>query len=173
VVTRPRQGRRALPLLAWLSPDDVVEAGDAILARERERRFPCDAGAITATACAHFTGTSYLWGGITPWGADCSGLVQSSFALHGLDLPRDAWQQAECGRDAGTDFAALAPADLLFFSDRADRRITHVGMALGGSRMVHLALNRGGYRVEQLDDLDDAFVCKLRERFLLARRLLP
>jgi hypothetical protein len=173
VVSRPGQGRRALPLLAWLSQDDVVQSGEAIAADERASRFPAEADAIAATACAHFTGTSYLWGGVTPWGADCSGLAQTSYALHGLTLPRDAWQQAERGSDAGRDFAAFCPADLIFFSDRADGRITHVGMALGGGRKVHLALNRGGYRVERLDDDSDAFVCKLRERFVVARRLLP
>ena len=58
--------------------------------------------------------------------------------------------------DAGRDIGELSPADLLFFSDRADKRITHVGIALGERRMVHLALGRGGYAVEQLDDRNDA-----------------
>lgn len=172
VARRPGQGRRALPLRAWLELDDVVEAGEAVSPSEAARRFPRDAQAIAASACEYFTGTSYLWGGVTPWGADCSGLTKSAYALHGIALPRDAWQQATCGEDAGRDFAALVAGDLLFFSDRPDRRVTHVGMALGESRMVHLALNRGGYRVERLDDEADAFVCKLRERFLTARRLL-
>ena len=42
------------------------------------------------------------------------------------------------------------PGDLLFFSDRDDRRITHVGISLGDESMVHLALGRGGYAVERL-----------------------
>jgi cell wall-associated NlpC family hydrolase len=98
--------------------------------------------------------------------------VQSVFALHGLQLPRDAWQQAEHGTDAGRDVGDLLPADLLYFSDRPDRRITHVGISLGARRMVHLALGRGGYSVEQLDDRKDVYVEKLRERFLMARRML-
>jgi cell wall-associated NlpC family hydrolase len=113
-----------------------------------------------------------LWGGVTPWGADCSGLVQSVFALHGLQLPRDAWQQAETGRDAGPDIGELRPADVLFFSDRPDRRITHVGIALGDCRMVHLALGRGGYAIERLDDRRDAYVDRLRDRFITARRMI-
>jgi gamma-D-glutamyl-L-lysine dipeptidyl-peptidase len=113
-----------------------------------------------------------LWGGVTPWGADCSGLVQSTFALHGLEMPRDAWQQAELGEDAGRDVGELRAADLLFFSDRPDKRITHVGIALGDRRMVHLALGRGGYGVENLSDRADPYVAKLRERFLFARRVV-
>jgi cell wall-associated NlpC family hydrolase len=94
------------------------------------------------------------------------------FALHGLQLPRDAWQQAELGVDAGRDVGELKAADLLFFSDREDRRITHVGISLGERRMVHLALGRGGYAIERLDDRQDPYVNRLRERFLFARRLL-
>jgi gamma-D-glutamyl-L-lysine dipeptidyl-peptidase len=165
-------GRRALPLRAFLAPDEIVQSGEALDARHVAERFPLDAQAITRTAQQFFAATSYLWGGVTPWGADCSGLAQSVFALHGLQLPRDAWQQAQTGLDAGRDVGELRPADLLFFSDREDEHITHVGIALGDRRMVHLALGRGGYAVEQLDNRRDPYVERLRERFLFARRVL-
>src|SRR5439155_14850994 len=128
--------------------------------------------AVTRSAQDFFHGTSYLWGGVTPWGADCSGLVQTVFALHGIQLPRDAWQQGERGTKAGRDMDKLRPADLLFFSDRADKRVTHVGIALGGRRMVHLALGRGGYAIERFGGASDAYVVKLTERFLFGRRRL-
>jgi hypothetical protein len=163
---------RALPLRAILAPDETVVDGTVIEARKAAERFPLDATAITQSARELFSGTSYLWGGVTPWGADCSGLVQSTFALHGLTLPRDAWQQAELGVDAGRDIGELATGDLLFFSDRPDHRVTHVGIALGDRRMVHLALGRGGYCIERLSDRTDPYVDRLRERFLFARRLL-
>jgi cell wall-associated NlpC family hydrolase len=98
--------------------------------------------------------------------------VQTAFWLHGVPMPRDAWQQAETGHDAGASISRYQPADLLFFSDRADRRITHVGIALGGERMVHLALGRGGYAVERLDATDDPYVTALMTRFVSARRVL-
>ena len=163
---------RALPLRAILSPDETPTAGEAIDGDDRPRRFPLAPDAIVASAQRFFEGTSYLWGGVTPWGADCSGLVQSVFALHGLQLPRDAWQQAERGEEAGRDIGELRPADLLFFTDREDGRVTHVGIALGGARMVHLALGRGGYAVERLGDRKDPYVEKLRQRFLFARRVV-
>ena len=89
------------------------------------------------------------------------GIVQTTFWLHGVTLPRDAWQQAAVGEDAGTDLARWGPADLIFFSDRDDRRITHVGIALGESRMAHVALGRGGHAVERLDGRNDSYVTTL------------
>jgi hypothetical protein len=167
-----RGDRRSLPLRAVLAPDEVLKSGEVIDANRVAGRFPLEPDAITRSAHDFFSGTSYLWGGVTPWGADCSGLVQSIFSLHGLQLPRDAWQQAELGADAGSDIGELVAADLLFFSDRGDKRVTHVGISLGERRMVHLALGRGGYAIEQLADRQDSYVDRLRERFVFARRLL-
>ena len=163
---------RSLPLGAWLHDDDVPIGGDTVDSPERATMFPRDGAAIAATAVRRFAGTPYQWGGVSPWGADCSGLVQTTFWLHGVSTPRDAWQQAEIGRDAGTDPAEWRPADLAFFSDRPDARITHVGIALGGGQMVHLALGRGGYAVEHLTSRGDRYVESLMTRLVAARRIL-
>jgi hypothetical protein len=163
--------RRVLPLGAILPDDAFVEAGAALTPREMGRRFPRSLTSVCHTALEFFEGTPYQWGGITPWGADCSGLVQTTFRLHGIHLPRNSWQQAELGADAGAALDALRPADLLFFSDRDGGRITHVAIALGELRIVHLALGRGGYAVERLDDAEDPYVEALVRRFKFARRM--
>ena len=171
--TRTASGvSRALPLRALLAPDETLTSGEVIESTRRAARFPLEPGAIVHSAQLYFAGTSYLWGGVTPWGADCSGFVQTMFALHGKQLPRDASQQAAVGEDAGTDVALVEAGDLLFFSDRDDRRVTHVGVAAGDKRMVHLGLGRGGYSVERLTDRRDAYVALLRKRFLFARRVV-
>lgn len=94
------------------------------------------------------------------------------FWLHGVQLRRDAWQQAEQGAPGDTDPLQSRAGDLLFFSDRDDRFITHVAIALGGFTLVHLALGRGGYAVERMDDARDPYVVRLLDRFVTARRIL-
>jgi hypothetical protein len=164
--------RRAMPLNALLAPGEEVLSGETIDASALRERFPTDALAIATSAQQYFEGTSYLWGGVTPWGADCSGIVQAVYSLHGVQLRRDAWQQAEQGTPGDDDLLASRTGDLLFFSDRVDSHITHVAIALGERRVVHLALGRGGYAIERLDDERDAYVAKLRDRFVCARRVL-
>jgi gamma-D-glutamyl-L-lysine dipeptidyl-peptidase len=164
--------QRALPLRAYLAEGDQVVSGESCSVAELAQRFPCDASAITRTARQYFQGTSYLWGGVTPWGADCSGLVQTSFGLHGVALPRDAWQQASAGVAVESGPLDAREGDLLFFSDRADRHITHVAISLGGGGIVHQALGRGGFGVERLGDASDPYVMTLLERFTCARRVL-
>jgi hypothetical protein len=167
----PGGSTRALPLGARLSPAEKVRSGDVIEEPQLASRFPRVAVPITQSAQMFFEGASYLWGGITPWGADCSGFVQTIYGLHGVPLPRDAWQQSESGTDAG-DLDDLEPADLAFFTDREDQRVTHVAISLGKGRIVHLALGRGGFAVETLANRKDPYVAKLRGRFLRARRVL-
>lgn len=163
--------RRPLPLGALIDAEQHVESGTALPYGELRRRFERDPRAITKTALERFEGTPYEWGGVSPWGCDCSGFVQAVFRLHGVKLPRDAHQQAREGRDAGSSIAQAAAGDLLFFSEREDGGITHVGIALGESRMVHLGLGRGGYAVERLGDSGDPYVEGLVRRFRFARRV--
>ncbi len=170
---RIRLGERVLelPLGALVPRDAVVESGEVLGETERVRRFPPEANAIAASAATLFPGTAYVWGGTTPWGADCSGFVQTIYALHGIPVPRDSSQQADIGAPAGDDPLELAAADLLFFSDRADGHITHVAASLGGGRIAHCAMGRGGHRVEDLRTAD-GYVTALLGRFRFARRVV-
>jgi gamma-D-glutamyl-L-lysine dipeptidyl-peptidase len=92
-----------------------------------------------------YAGTPYQWGGLTPWGVDCSGLVQTTFLARGIALPRDASQQVAAGQ-------AVAPGDerqgdLLFFAERGDR-ITHVALAGRSGTLVHATVALGGLIME-------------------------
>ena len=171
-VTRNVAGdRRTLPLGARLAAEEMLRSGEIVEQPQLPVKFPRTALAITRSAKEYFEGAPYLWGGITPWGADCSGFVQTVFGLHGVALPRDARLQAEVGADARR-IPDLEAADLAFFSEAEAGVISHVAIALGGDRIAHMALGRAGYAVENLGDRNDAYVKLLNKRFVRARRVL-
>ena len=76
-------------------------------------------------------GTPYVWGGESPGGFDCSGLIQWSYKQLGIELPRVSSDQAKAGRAVSA--AEARPGDLVFF-DRPE--IDHIGMYAGDGRWV-------------------------------------
>lgn len=93
-----------------------------------------------------FLKSPYLWGGKSTFGIDCSGLMQQVYGLCGYQLPRDASQQVAHGEEV--HFVAQAqPGDLAFFSN-AEGRIVHVGIMLGGQKILHA---HGEVRIDTLD----------------------
>jgi len=86
----------------------------------------------------------YLWGGRTILGVDCSGFVQVIFKQAGIDLPRDAWQQAQTGKPVKKLEEAL-PGDLAFFDNRED--IGHTGILLGNGEIIHAS---GRVRIDDI-----------------------
>jgi cell wall-associated NlpC family hydrolase len=85
---------------------------------------------VVATAKS-FLGLQYLWGGLSGFGLDCSGLTWLDYRVHGIRIPRDALPQSRHGRRAGV----RKPADLLFYASHG--RVHHVSMYLGGGWMIH------------------------------------
>jgi cell wall-associated NlpC family hydrolase len=78
-----------------------------------------------------YLGTPYVWGGESPGGFDCSGLVQHVYGQLGVDLPRVAADQARAGQPVAS-LAEARPGDLIAFGDPVD----HIGIYAGDNLMV-------------------------------------
>jgi hypothetical protein len=90
--------------------------------------------------------TPYLWGGKSSFGIDCSGLSQLFFRLSGINLPRDAYQQAEFGK--AITFGNHQKNDLAFFENK-DGKIIHVGIIQENNKIIHAS---GRVRIDGLDE---------------------
>lgn len=163
---------RALPLGARVAREAQIVAGDVVDVNEMSQRYRAVGSDICSSAARWFAGTSYQWGGLTPWGADCSGMVQTVFGLHGVALPRDARQQAELGVALEIVPEAWSAGDTLFFSDRADGRITHVAIVAQQRTLMHVAIGRGGFAIERLGAPMDSYAVALMGRLRSARRVI-
>jgi cell wall-associated NlpC family hydrolase len=82
-----------------------------------------------AQLALQYLGVPYLWGGATPAGFDCSGLVMYVFAKLGVSLPHYAAAQYQLGVPVAR--SDLQPGDLVFFNG-----LDHVGIWLGGNQFV-------------------------------------
>ena len=104
-------------------------------------------GNLIASIAESFLNASYLWGGKTIFGIDCSGLVQVVFGICGVQLPRDASQQAECG-ELVPSLAEAETADLAFF-ENAEGKIIHVGILLDNETIIH---SSGKVKIEKINN---------------------
>lgn len=142
----------------WLPCDDLraVEA------------LPREAGARRETMQTdgfRLIGVPYLWGGVSAHGIDCSGFAQLLHRWVGITIPRDADMQFNAGDPLEPPYE---PGDLLFFGEKGEqRRVTHVGVSLGGWNILHSSRSRNGVQVD-----DVQAVPHLREDFLGAATYL-
>jgi cell wall-associated NlpC family hydrolase len=87
-------------------------------------------------------GRRYRFGGTTPeHGFDCSGLVRYVLAIMHVPLPRTAKDQARTGAFVERDTSQLRPGDLVTFG--STRRISHIGIYVGGGRFVQASSKAG------------------------------
>jgi cell wall-associated NlpC family hydrolase len=144
------RGDDAVTAPGLVLPDTIPAVPDVRAALAR--------GAEAARVATRYVGVPYVWGGSSPSGFDCSGLVRYAFGKVGIALPRRVVEQFEHGSPVSR--AELKPGDLVFFD-----RLRHNGIYVGHGRFVHSTQRGDVVKVSRLDD--DWY----RTRWVGARRL--
>lgn len=125
--TAVEQRQNEVDALRFEGFDTLIEQGAPLPVRE-ERTLN-----DLTTLATSFLGVPYLWGGTTPAGFDCSGLVQYCYReVFNIELPRTTYYQCDVGIEVS--FQELLPGDLLFFG--SNDNVHHVAMYLGDGYYV-------------------------------------
>jgi len=96
-------------------------------------------------------GIPYLWGGTSGNGIDCSGFTRLLHRWVGVSIPRDADMQCNAAKPVEPPYEV---GDLFFFAeDDSKRNISHVGMSLGGWKMIHSSRGRNGVYVDDIQEV--------------------
>ena len=142
MITQPRRTNRIFSLAI------TVLALAACSANPPDRgagpRF--SAGDRAASVALDQVGQPYRYGGNSPGGFDCSGLVQYSYSRAGYSVPRTTGQLWSAAKTV--DRHQLRAGDLLFFS--IEGKMSHVGLYLGEQRFVHAPQSGRSVSVESL-----------------------
>lgn len=156
--TRGEWARVAANKTGWM-PLPLLRALDDLPASIEEKRRHLLEDAM------RMIGVPYLWGGTSGSGIDCSGFVRLLHRWIGVQVPRDADMQHAMARPVEPPYEV---GDLFFFRESgSERQITHVGMSLGGWKMIHSSrANNGVY----IDDLQAREL--LRQNFVSAGSFL-
>jgi hypothetical protein len=116
-----------------------------------------------AETARSFIDYPYAWGGTSAReGFDCSGLAMTVYRLNGLELSRSLSDQYAGGIEISRE--DVADGDLVFFATRGGRRVSHVGIYVGGGMFIHAP---GQGKAIRCDSLVSRYFA---ERFIGARR---
>ena len=115
----------------WVRTEHLGDPVDGTV--EPEAMMPADHGDILELART-FTGVPYLWGGTSPWGFDCSGVVHYCYRQAGIVIPRDANAQEDASEPIA--LGSERPGDLYFFA-QPGHTAHHIGFVTGRLTMLH------------------------------------
>jgi len=137
------------PPLAPPVPDDLASSPD-VTPRAPAAAAPTDPFILerVALTAQRMVGVPYHYGGKTPRGFDCSGLVFYAYGEVGVLVPRTSGEQLRASHPLNVEQAV--PGDLVFF--RTSKRAWHVGIYLGDQSFIHAPSTGRAVVTERLDD---------------------
>jgi cell wall-associated NlpC family hydrolase len=161
----------------WVRESSVKTLSDSYAGQrsfselQREPSSGSEGAAKRVAAALELLHVPYVFGGVSPIGLDCSGLVQRVFGRSGIVMARDAAQQFVIGELVATRWhrESIEAGDLLFFINRCGR-IFHVGIAISPKHFVHSGPPE--VKINSLDPDDPHYAPDRAETFLAARRLM-
>ncbi len=106
---------------------------------------PSPYGGSVVSIAMRYLGVPYVWGGASPAGFDCSGLVMYVYSQVGISLPHYTGAQWSMGVPVSRD--QLEPGDLVFFDG-----LGHVGIYIGGGQFIHAPQTGDVVKISSLDD---------------------
>jgi cell wall-associated NlpC family hydrolase len=140
--------RTVLRLSAAVAALTLAGCGGAPVREDAAASARPELARSAAGVALKMVGKPYRYGGASPAGFDCSGLVQYSFRQAGLVLPRSTEDQLRASTRIRV--SAIRRGDLLFF-DEEGRKKSHVGIYLGDGRFVHAPSSGKHVRTDSLD----------------------
>lgn len=108
------------------------------------------AGQQIVNTAMQYKGCPYIWGGNSPSGFDCSGLVQYVMKSCGYTIGRTCTPQYNGGTPVSK--SDLQPGDLVFFANTYTYGISHVGIYIGNNQFIHAANSNDGVKITSLSD---------------------
>jgi len=120
--------------------------------RPADSPFPRKQVGVAIRTALRLQRVPYLWGGTTPWGVDCSGLVQLVYRVNGYFLKRNADMQYETAGKR-VEIKEIDRGDLLFFKQPSEMKVSHVAIYIGDGKIINASGKAGKVVVQPLHDL--------------------
>lgn len=117
---------------------------------------PIPVGEQVVDLAMQYLGISYVWGGTTPDGFDCSGLVQYVYSQLGISLSRTSGEQDTNGWAVSRN--ELKAGDLIFFANR--QGVHHVGIYIGDGQFIHAPMTGDVVKITALSERNDYYCAR-------------